>query len=233
VKVLRNENLLICLSLLFPCCSQANPSVLAWHTRTFLPSWPRSYLFFFFLVLGLELRAYTLSHSTSPFFCDGFLVLFFFQDRVLWTIFLGWLQTKILLISVSGVARIIGVSHQLQPLWASALIKKEQFAKCAVLGHPVLALWALTGPFPLLCSNWLLGGLFAIILKHSPFGIQAQEVIPQLLYQEIASRAWHSDTCFESLHLRSWDRRVMSLRQDTISKNRQKCKPGLGAWLKW
>jgi hypothetical protein len=31
--------------------------------------------FFFFVVLGLELRAYTLSHSTSPFFffCDGFL----------------------------------------------------------------------------------------------------------------------------------------------------------------
>jgi hypothetical protein len=23
------------------------------------------------VVLGLELRAYTLSHSTSPFFCDG------------------------------------------------------------------------------------------------------------------------------------------------------------------
>jgi hypothetical protein len=27
--------------------------------------------FFFFPVLGLKLRAYTLSHSTSPFFCDG------------------------------------------------------------------------------------------------------------------------------------------------------------------
>jgi hypothetical protein len=32
-------------------------------------------LFFFFAVLGLELRAYTLSQSTSPFF-----VMVFFQD---------------------------------------------------------------------------------------------------------------------------------------------------------
>jgi hypothetical protein len=29
-------------------------------------------LFFFFALLGFELSAYTLSHSTSPF-CDGFL----------------------------------------------------------------------------------------------------------------------------------------------------------------
>jgi hypothetical protein len=32
----------------------------------------------FFAVLGLEFRAYTLSHSTSPFFVMGF-----FQDKVL------------------------------------------------------------------------------------------------------------------------------------------------------
>jgi hypothetical protein len=31
------------------------------------------YLFIYFAVLGLELRAYTLSHSARPFFfCDGF-----------------------------------------------------------------------------------------------------------------------------------------------------------------
>jgi hypothetical protein len=30
------------------------------------------FFFFFFVVLGFELRAYTLSHSTSPFY-DGFL----------------------------------------------------------------------------------------------------------------------------------------------------------------
>jgi hypothetical protein len=45
----------------------------------------------FFAVQGLELKAYTLSHSTS----------FVFQDRVLHTICPGWLQTSILLISVS------------------------------------------------------------------------------------------------------------------------------------
>jgi hypothetical protein len=38
-----------------------------------------SIIFFFFLVvLGFELRAYTLSHSTSPFLCERF-----FRDRVL------------------------------------------------------------------------------------------------------------------------------------------------------
>jgi hypothetical protein len=49
-----------------------------------------------FVVLGLELRAFTLSHSTSPIFVKGF-----FQDRVLQTIFPGWFQTMILLISAS------------------------------------------------------------------------------------------------------------------------------------
>jgi hypothetical protein len=41
---------------------------------------------FFFVVLGFELRAYTLSHSISPFFVKGF-----FQDRVSRAICLGWL----------------------------------------------------------------------------------------------------------------------------------------------
>jgi hypothetical protein len=51
--------------------------------------------FFFFLVLGFELRVYTLSHSTGPF-CGGF-----FQDRVSRTICPSWLQIAILLISAS------------------------------------------------------------------------------------------------------------------------------------
>jgi hypothetical protein len=57
-------------------------------------------------LLGLELRAYTLSHSTSPFFFKGFL-----QDWVSWTVFPGLAWTVILLISASWVARITGVSH--------------------------------------------------------------------------------------------------------------------------
>jgi hypothetical protein len=42
------------------------------------------FFFSFFMVLGLEPRAYTLSHSTSPIIVMGF-----FQDRVLPTTFLG------------------------------------------------------------------------------------------------------------------------------------------------
>jgi hypothetical protein len=43
------------------------------------------FYFILFAVLGFELTAYTLSYSTSPFF------YWFFQDRVLQTICLGWL----------------------------------------------------------------------------------------------------------------------------------------------
>jgi hypothetical protein len=43
-------------------------------------------LFYFFAVLRLELRAFTLSHFTSPIFCDRV-----FQDRVSRTICTGWL----------------------------------------------------------------------------------------------------------------------------------------------
>jgi hypothetical protein len=50
--------------------------------------------FFFLLIPGLELRAYTLNHSTSPFFVNDF-----FQDGVWQTICLGWIQTAILLSS--------------------------------------------------------------------------------------------------------------------------------------
>jgi hypothetical protein len=53
--------------------------------------------FFFFAILGFELRAYTLSHSTSPF-----LVMGFFQIGSLnYLPGLGWLQTAIILISAS------------------------------------------------------------------------------------------------------------------------------------
>jgi hypothetical protein len=41
-----------------------------------------------------------------------FLVMGFFQDRVLQTICLGWLQISFLLISASQIARITSMSHQ-------------------------------------------------------------------------------------------------------------------------
>jgi hypothetical protein len=34
-----------------------------------------SSFFFFFAVLGLELGTFTLNHSTSPIFCEGFFKL--------------------------------------------------------------------------------------------------------------------------------------------------------------
>jgi hypothetical protein len=44
------------------------------HAPEFITRNERELLFFlfFFAVLGLELRVYTLSHSTSPFFVMGF-----------------------------------------------------------------------------------------------------------------------------------------------------------------
>jgi hypothetical protein len=50
----------------------------------------------FFLVLGFELRAYTLSHSTSPFF-----VMDFFEIESFKLFAQGLLQTTILPISAS------------------------------------------------------------------------------------------------------------------------------------
>jgi hypothetical protein len=86
--------------------------------------------FVLFAVLELELRAFTLSHSTSPF-CDSY-----FQDRVSQTTCLGWLRTSILLISASWVARITGMSH-----WCPALfVCLKQVL--AILPRLLLSSWA-------------------------------------------------------------------------------------------
>jgi hypothetical protein len=69
-------------------------------------------------ILGLELRPFTLSHSTSPIFVKGF-----FEIESCRTICPGWLQTGILLISASWVARITGVSHQRPALKHSSLVQ--------------------------------------------------------------------------------------------------------------
>jgi hypothetical protein len=90
--------------------------------------------FFFGGVLGFELRAYTLSHSISPFF-------FFNRDRVSWTICSGWLQTSILLISTSWIARITDVSHQ-RLAWERVLRVAEAGLELTILlpQPPALAL---------------------------------------------------------------------------------------------
>jgi hypothetical protein len=63
------------------------------------------FVFIPFVVLGLELKAFTLSHSTSHF------LWWVFRDRVSQTLCPGWLRTTILLISASWVATITGVSY--------------------------------------------------------------------------------------------------------------------------
>jgi hypothetical protein len=38
-----------------------------------------SHYYYYYVALGLELRAFTLSHSTSQIFCDGFFELGFHE----------------------------------------------------------------------------------------------------------------------------------------------------------
>jgi hypothetical protein len=63
-------------------------------------------LIFFFAVVGLELRASTLTQSANPFLWRVF------WDRVSWNYLPGWLWTSIILISASWVARMTGMSHR-------------------------------------------------------------------------------------------------------------------------
>jgi hypothetical protein len=60
----------------------------------------------FFCGAGAWTQALHLEHSTSPFFVMGFFEIGF-HKLFAW----GWLQTVILLISVSWVPRITGVNH--------------------------------------------------------------------------------------------------------------------------
>jgi hypothetical protein len=87
------------------------------YHKAITPALPYALLFLSFFICGtavwtqgltlLKQVLYGLSHSTSLSFCIGNI-----WDRVSWAICLGWLWTTILLISVSWVARIIGVSQQ-------------------------------------------------------------------------------------------------------------------------
>jgi hypothetical protein len=66
---------------------------------------PTPYIFFF--SPGVWTHGLYLGPLHKSFFYNGF-----FQDRVSWTICLGWLWTVILLISASWVAGITGESHR-------------------------------------------------------------------------------------------------------------------------
>jgi hypothetical protein len=82
--------------------NQVNKNLTSEITKSFLQTF-LSFFLSFFALLAFELRAYTLSHSTSPFFLMGF----FSKIRSHKLLCLGWLWTAILLISASRVARII------------------------------------------------------------------------------------------------------------------------------
>jgi hypothetical protein len=85
----------------------------------FLYTFGRSWLFHYsvsvicYIVWFFFLQYWDLNTGPSPWaippalFCE-----FFFKDRVSLTVFLGWLQTIILLTFASWVTRIIGVSYQ-------------------------------------------------------------------------------------------------------------------------
>jgi hypothetical protein len=68
-------------------------------------------IFIYLFVYFLGTKVWTQCPYFEPLH-QHFLVIDFFRDRVLWTIWLGWLWTVILLISAPWVARIIGLSHQ-------------------------------------------------------------------------------------------------------------------------
>jgi hypothetical protein len=67
------------------------------------------YGIFFFCSTGAWTQGLHLESLHQPFLC---IYLIFFWQWILWTIYLGWLQTWILLISASWVARITGVGYQ-------------------------------------------------------------------------------------------------------------------------
>jgi hypothetical protein len=75
--------------------------------------------FFFFFDTGV----WTQGLNFEPLHWS-FLVVGFFRDKVWWTVWPGWLQTAILLITASWVARITGVSH-----WCLAVLNIFIYSK--------------------------------------------------------------------------------------------------------
>jgi hypothetical protein len=66
-----------------------------------------SFSFFFLCNTGVWTQGLHLEPLNQASF-----VMDFFQDRVSWTVCLGWIWTRIILISASWVGRITGVIHQ-------------------------------------------------------------------------------------------------------------------------
>jgi hypothetical protein len=119
----------------------------------------------FFMVLGLELRAYTLQHSTSPF-----LWRVFFEIGSHGTVFLGLLLTMILLISASWAARVIDVSNQIlaQNFYQSVYWSKvEDFAQIVLHPWHQLLLFGISTYCPIHVKYYLIIVLFCTSLMDS------------------------------------------------------------------
>jgi hypothetical protein len=139
-------------------------------------------LLFFFQYWGLN-SGPSLWATAPALFCDGL-----FWNRVPWTICPGWLQTVILLISASWVARITGVSHrcwlQLRFLFLLARLNKHDFKElylCPISPHCLKSIticqnhpWSWSHDKsqlwiePLLCSKCNIKGSFSF--SHKPAG---------------------------------------------------------------
>jgi hypothetical protein len=80
----------------------------------FYPSlmWYITFVCLFIYITVIWTQGLPFEQLHQPFLCEGI-----FRDRVSWTIFLGWLQTSVFLISVFWVARITGVSHGAQQVY--------------------------------------------------------------------------------------------------------------------
>jgi hypothetical protein len=90
-------------------------------------------MFFCFLMCLIFFQCWDLNWGPTPWatppalFCDRF-----FWDKVLWTICPGCLQTVILLISASWVARITGVSHQCLASKIHLKVYHFNYFKCTI-----------------------------------------------------------------------------------------------------
>jgi hypothetical protein len=138
------------------------------------------------MLVGLELRTYTLSHSTSPFFWDRvsrtiYPPSLFFWDKVSRTISWAWLQISLLLISASFVVRITDVSYSHPAIFF--------FFKWWWRSNPEL------GHIRLHCSSSHV--YFIMWLPHTVF---AQSILPGrwcvVLYKQCHSRFLISSYCF-------------------------------------
>jgi hypothetical protein len=100
--------------------------------------------------------------TLSVLFCVGYC-----QDRVSWTICLGWLRIVILLISASRVARITGVSHR-HP--AFLFLFPLSFPSCEFGEHKCVYAWSTPRKYVIFLCHHLV-----FLAAHIPHFYSAQQ----------------------------------------------------------